>query len=197
MRRDLQIIADLTPQGARVLDLGCGTGELLAHLVRHKHVQGYGLDNDPGHINACVRKGVNVIDYDLDEGLDAFQSDSFDMVVMTETLQTIRRPDLLLDEMLRISRECIVTFPNFAHWRCRLLLATGGRMPVTKHMPYQWFDTPNIHLFTFRDFENLCRERSLHIAERFVVDQNYETGPAINLWPNLFGMVAFYRLARS
>ncbi len=196
MRRDLAIIADLVQPGARVLDLGCGTGELLEHLQRDKQVTGYGLDNDVGNITACLEKGVNVVDYDLDYGLAPFQDDAFDMVVMTETLQAVRRPDELLAEMLRIGREAIVTFPNFGHWYCRTTLAASGRMPVSRHLPYRWYDTPNIHLCTTRDFEALCSERNLRIIERFVVDGDYATGALINAWPNLFGVIAYYHLGR-
>lgn len=197
MRRDLEIIADLIEPGARVLDLGCGTGELLEHLQRERQVTGYGLDNDVDNITACLEKGVNVVDYDLDYGLEPFGDDTFDMVVMTETLQAVRRPDRLLREMLRIGRQCIVTFPNFGHWRLRLGLAVTGHMPVSRHLPYRWFDTPNIHLCTFADFEDLCRELDLTIIERFVVDRDYRTSPLINTWPNLFGVIAYYRLGRQ
>ena len=121
MRPDISIIADLVTADSRVLDLGCGDGELLAHLRRTKGVNGYGLEIDPEMITSCITAGVNVIEQDLDEGLTNFPSDSFDLVVMTDTLQSVKRPDVMLDEMLRIGRECIVTFPNFAHWRCRLI----------------------------------------------------------------------------
>ena len=121
MRPDISIIADLVTADSRVLDLGCGDGELLAHLRRTKGVNGYGLEIDPEMITSCITAGVNVIEQDLDQGLTNFPSDSFDLVVMTDTLQSVKRPDVMLDEMLRIGRECIVTFPNFAHWRCRLL----------------------------------------------------------------------------
>ncbi len=122
MRPDISIIADLVTADSRVLDLGCGDGELLAHLRRTKGVNGYGLEIDPEMITSCITAGVNVIEQDLDQGLTNFPSDSFDLVVMTDTLQSVKRPDVMLDEMLRIGRECIVTFPNFAHWRCRLYL---------------------------------------------------------------------------
>ena len=196
MRADLEIIADLVNPDARVLDLGCGEGELLAHLKRNKAVNGYGLEIDPGNITTCIRRGVNVIEQDLDEGLDNFADDSFDMVVMTETLQSVKAPVQMLKDMLRIGRECIVTFPNFGHWRCRLYLSTTGRMPVAKHLPHSWFDTPNIHLCTFLDFEQLCRTEGFNIIERFVVDAEYANRPLMNRFPNFFGTFAFYRLGR-
>ena len=195
MRPDLEIIAGLINPGARVLDLGCGNGELLAHLASAKGVNGYGIENDPDAITACVGAGVNVIDHDLDEGLDRFPDSSFDMVVMTETLQAVAEPRALLRDMLRVGEECVVTFPNFGHWRCRLQLAMSGRMPVAKHLPHAWFDTPNIHLCTFRDFEELVTDMGQPIISRFVVDDRHQ--PSFGRLPNLFGTTAFYRLGRG
>jgi methionine biosynthesis protein MetW len=197
MRTDLRIIADLINPNARVLDLGCGDGELLAHLQSVKNVNGYGLEIDAGNITTCINKGVNVIEQDLDAGLENFANQSFDMVVMTETLQSVKAPDLLLHEMLRIGEQCIVTFPNFAYWRCRAHLALRGRMPVSKHLPHSWYDTPNIHLCTFKDFEALCHQENLNIIERFTVDASHSTRPMINRFPNFFGAFAFYRLGKE
>jgi methionine biosynthesis protein MetW len=196
MRPDLEIVADLIAPGARVLDLGCGDGELLAFLRNERGVNGYGLDADAVMITRCIERGVNVIEHNLDDGLGNFTDDSFDYVVMTETLQAVRQPAQLIEEMLRIGRECIVTFPNFGHWRCRLLLASRGRMPVVSHLPHRWFDTPNIHLCTFADFEQLCRDKQLTIRSRFVVDERYRNRAMINAYPNLFGTFAFYHLGR-
>lgn len=196
MRADLRIISELVKPGARVLDLGCGTGDLLAWLQANKAVNGYGLEIDPDKITTCLGKGVNVLEQNLDEGLANFPTDSFDMVVMTETLQAVRQPDLMLEEMLRIGHECIVTFPNFGHWRCRAQLLLRGRMPVARHIPHTWYDTPNIHLCTFDDFEGLCRDKSLRIIQRFVVDARHVNRPIINRFPNFFGTYAFYRLGR-
>ena len=196
MRPDLAIIADLVNPGARVLDLGCGEGELLAHLQTNKDVNGYGLEIDPHNITTCLGKGVNVVEQDLDEGLGNFADDSFDMVVMTETLQSVRAPDLMIDEMLRIGTECVVTFPNFGHWRCRAYLATQGRMPIAEHLPHAWYNTPNIHLCTFKDFERMCNEKRLPIIERFVVNERHLSRPLANRFPNVFGHIAFYRLGR-
>ncbi len=197
LRPDLAIIADLINANARVLDLGCGEGDLLAYLQENKTVNGYGLDVDADNIRICLSKGVNVIEQDLDEGLKNFEDSSFDMVVMTETLQSVRRPDHLLEEMLRIGEECIVTFPNFGHWRCRLQLVTSGRMPVARHIPHSWYDTPNIHLCTFTDFETLCRDLKIRVIQRRVVNHNHVEQPWGSVLPNLLGPVAFYRLGRQ
>jgi len=196
MRADLRIISELVKPGARVLDLGCGTGDLLAWLQANKAVNGYGLEIDADNITTCMDKGVNVLEQNLDDGLANFPDDSFDMVVMTETLQAVREPDRMLQEMLRIGHECVVTFPNFGHWRCRAQLLFRGRMPVAKHIPHTWFDTPNIHLCTFDDFEGLCRDKGLPIIQRFVVDARHLNRPIINRFPNFFGTYAFYRLGR-
>jgi methionine biosynthesis protein MetW len=197
LRADLALIADLINPNARVLDLGCGEGDLLAFLQTEKQVNGYGLDVDDRNIRICMEKGVNVIEQDLDAGLDNFETNSFDMVIMTETLQSVRAPDKLLSEMLRIGHECIITFPNFGHWGCRLQLALRGRMPVAKHIPHAWFNTPNIHMCTFRDFEQLCSDLNFPIIERRVVDHRNLERPLGSVFPNLLGSVAFYRLGRA
>jgi len=197
MRADLKIIADQLEQGSRVLDLGCGRGELLAYLREHKAVNGYGLDIDPNNINACIDASVNVIEQDLNMGLANFPDDSFDTVVMTETIQAVTDPVAMLREMLRIGRNCVVTFPNFANWRCRTYLALRGQMPMAKHLPDAWYNSPNIHLCSFHDFEKLCQGLDIPIAERFVVDTSYRPRPLMNLLPNFFGTTAFYRLTRK
>ena len=197
MRPDLELVAKLIQPNSRVLDLGCGAGDLLQHLQQQKSVIGYGLDKDAENIQLCLSRGVNVIKQDLDGGLGNFQDDAFDMVIMTDTIQAVHQPQLLLREMLRVGRECVVTFPNFGHWRCRLNLAATGRMPVSKHLPHRWYDTPNIHLCTFNDFEALCAELRMAILQRRVVDQRHNEHSLINLAPNLLGSYGFYHLGRT
>lgn len=197
MRADLELIQDWIAPGSRVLDLGCGSGELLASLRDHKQVSGYGLEIDPDNIARCIELGVNVIEQDLDKGLSNFASAGFDVVVMTQALQAVHYPDLLLKEMLRVGRECIITLPNFGHWRCRWYLATKGRMPVSEFMPYTWYNTPNIHFCTFEDFENLCRALNIEVRERLAVDHDHRHGWASRLWPNLLGEIGIYRMAAA
>ena len=161
MRPELELISEWIRPGAQVLDLGCGDGALLAYLHEHRQVKGYGLEIDPANMVKCIQAGVNVIHADLEAGLADFGDSSFDYVIMTQTLQAVRQTEALLDEMLRVGRQGIVTFPNFGFWRCRLQIALHGLMPVVKTLPYQWYDTPNIHLCTVRDFFDLCREKNI------------------------------------
>lgn len=196
LRADLDIIQEWIKPDSHVLDLGCGDGELLRYLRDTKRVQGYGLEIDPDKISACIRNGVNVIEQDLDKELDNFGDKTFDTVVMTQSLQAMHYPDRVLEDMLRIGKEGILTFPNFAHWRCRLYLSTKGRMPVSDFMPYTWYNTPNIHFCTFQDFEDLCRQRSIQILNRLVVDQTHQSSRLSALWPNLLGEIAIYRITR-
>lgn len=197
MRADLELIQDWIAPGSRVLDLGCGNGELLAALRERKQIIGYGLEIDPDNINQCLEQGINVIEQDLDKGLKNFATASFDVVVMTQAIQAVHYPDLLLKEMLRVGRECIVTLPNFGHWRCRWYLATKGRMPVSEFMPYTWYNTPNIHFCTFADFENLCQTLNIEVRERFAVDHDHRHSLGSRLWPNLLGEIGIYRMAAA
>lgn len=193
---DLSIIHEWVHPGAHVLDVGCGDGSLLAELVGERGITGYGLEIDPIRISLCLERGVNVIEQDADQGLANFADASFDIVIMTQTLQAVRYPHLVLDEMLRIGRECIITFPNFAHWRCRTHLGGKGRMPVSCFMPYSWYDTPNIHFCTVLDFEALCTAKNLHVINRVVVDAQNRVTLATRTLPNLFGATAIYRVTR-
>lgn len=195
MRADLDIIQDWIPTGSRVLDLGCGDGELLAWLRDHKQVSGYGLEIDADNIAQCLQKGINVIEQDLDQGLSNFASNSFDVVVMTQALQAVQYPDKLLEEMLRIGRQCIITFPNFGHWRCRWDLMHKGQMPVSEFLPYTWYNTPNIHFCTFLDFEALCHQRQVRVLDRLAVDRLHRHNWVSRIWPNLFGEIGIYRVS--
>lgn len=194
MRRDFKVITRWIEPGSHVLDLACGDGELLQQLQQNKNVQGYGLEINEANILSCLKRRVNVIEQDIDKGLLNFADNSFDTVVMTSALQALHNPDKVLDEMLRVGKECIVTFPNFGHWRCRLYLSMKGRMPVSEFMPYSWYDTPNIHFCTFKDFEALCHNKNLDIVNRLVTDQQHQRNSLAQLIPNLFGEVAIYHL---
>ncbi len=196
MRQDLTRIQQWIALGSRVLDLGCGNGEFLLRLQNERQVKGLGLEIDAENINTALTAGLNIVEQDLDGGLDNFRDDSFDTVVMAHALQAVRAPHLVLDQMLRIGRECIVTFPNFAHWRCRIYLGTRGRMPVSKFMPYTWYDTPNIHFCTVTDFEKLCLERGINVLHREMVGPDNSSHTLARLWPNLFATTAIYHISR-
>ena len=196
LRPDLALIHDWVAPGSRVLDLGCGDGELLEVLARDKQVTGYGLEIDPVRINACLERGVDVIEQDINEGLHNIRDDAFDLVIMTQALQALKRPDKALDEMLRIARECIITFPNFAYWRHRLHLGMKGRMPVSKALPHAWYDTPNIHLSTFKDFEQLCRMRGYTIVDRAVGKDGGIGHWTSRTWPSMLSRMAVFRIRR-
>ena len=196
LRPEQRLIAEWITPGARVLDLGCGDGALLAALHQEKGVTGYGIETEPANIVACIARKVNVIQANLDEGLDGFDADSFDFVIMTQTVQAMRFPHRLLDEILNIGREGIVTFPNMGHWRCRLQFARG-RMPVTRHLPNTWYDTPNIHMCTVADFDDLCASQNITVLQRATVDSQHRAKKGMQLLPNLLAEIAVYRIMRG
>ncbi len=197
MRADLRLIEPWVEKESRVIDLGCGDGTLLAHLQQEKEVHGYGLEIAPEQITRCIEKGVNVIEHDLDKkGLSQFADQQFDTVIMTQALQAVRRPDAMLDDMMRLGRQGIVTFPNFGYWRCRHYLLWHGKMPMSKTLPHTWYNTPNIHLCTFKDFEALCAQKGIKILNREVVDAEFEQSSFARMWPNLFAEFAVYRISK-
>jgi methionine biosynthesis protein MetW len=188
----MKLIADLVPNKSRVLDLGCGSGELLAHLTRQQQCKGYGIELQDANVLACTARGVNVIQLNLEDGLNIFDDQSFDVVLQLDTLQHLRNTERMLRETARVGRIGIVSFPNFAHWPNRLSIARG-RMPVTKVLPYQWFDTPNIRVSTFADFEVLARQCGLRILDAFGI----QDGQAVRRWPNLRASVAVFKFERD
>ena len=189
-------ITEWIPQHARVLDLACGDGLLLEYLSNTKQAHGYGLENDAEQIAKCIQRGVNVIEKTLDKELEDFSDQSFDTVIMTQALQVMKHPDIILDEMLRVGKECIVTFPNFGNWRTRCYLMGVGRMPVTKKLPYQWYDTPNIHFCTVVDFEELCKQQGYQIIDKAMMAEQPINRQLKDRWPNLFAETAIYHLTR-
>jgi methionine biosynthesis protein MetW len=196
MRVDLDILEQWVTPGSRVLDLGCGDGSLLVRL-KDKKVTGYGLENDPEQIQRCIENGISVIEKTLDRELHDFGDQSFDTLIMTFALQVMQHPDIILDEMLRVGRECIVTIPNFGSLQARLALMFGGKMPVTKRLPYEWYNTPNIHFCTVADFEHFCRSRNYRVLNRKMISQSRINQPLKDLWPNLFAETAVYHLTRQ
>ena len=192
LRPDLQLIADWVAPASRVLDLGCGEGELLAWLQQHKQVNGYGVDFDVNNVVSCVKAGVNAIQGDLEAGLAEFEDQRFKHVVLSQTIQAMQHTEEILLEMLRVGREAIVTFPNFGYWQNRWQIMQG-HMPVSDDMPYQWYNTPNIHWCMLGDFENLCAKNHIRVLERVVMAH----GRRVSFLPNLRGSLAFYRVGRG
>ena len=188
-RQDFAIISNWVSFGSKVLDLGCGDGELLKFLRSSLEIKGYGVEKDDANWLACMEDGSNVIQMDLEDGLSGFEDQSFDTVILSQTLQAMHKTEEIVQEMLRVGREVIVTFPNFGYWRNRLQI-TNGRMPVSKTLPYQWYDTPNVHLCTINDFDQFCKNHKISILERRVIT-NSQT---VHFMPNLLGNLAMYRL---
>ena len=188
---NLQAIANLVPPGSRVLDLGCGDGSLLAYLQAERGCSGYGVELSDENVLACVRQGVNVIQLNLDEGLSMFGDQSFDVVLQIDTLQHLRNAEVVLRETARVGRMGIVAFPNFAHWPNRLSVL-GGRMPVTRRLPYQWYDTPNIRVGTLADLQVLALRNGLKVHEQFGLHE----GRRIHWWPNLRASTAVLKFSR-
>jgi methionine biosynthesis protein MetW len=191
-RNGIDHIAALVPQGSRVLDLGCGSGALMAHLRDQRGCRGFGIEIDDALVAQCIRRGVNVLQLNLEDGLSVFDDDSFDVVLQLDTLQNLRHTEQVLRETARVGHQAIVSFPNFAHWPNRLSVLRG-RMPVTKALPYQWFDTPNIRVGTFADFEVLARQCGLRVIDAFGLHE----GERVDRWPNLMASTAVFRFERA
>jgi methionine biosynthesis protein MetW len=187
----IEAIAERVPMGSRVLDLGCGDGALLAHLQTARGCAGYGVEIDDANVQACMQRGVNVLQLNLEEGLAMFGDASFDVVLQIDTLQHLRNAETMLRETARVGRTGIVAFPNFGHWLNRLAVLRG-RMPVTKRLPYEWFDTPNIRVGTFADFEALAARNQLKVADSF----GFQEGRIVRRWPNLLAGTAVFKLSR-
>ena len=190
-RNDMELIAELVPEGSRVLDLGCGDGTLLAHLRDKRGCRGFGIEIDDERLAACVRRDVKVLQLNLEDGLSLFEDRSFDVVLQLDTLQNLRNTEKMLLETARVGRTGIVSFPNFAHWPNRLRVL-GGRMPVTKVLPYEWYDTPNIRVGTYADFEVLARKHGLRILDSFGI----QDGRMVRGWPNLLAGTAVFKFSR-
>ncbi|MBH1961896.1 MAG: methionine biosynthesis protein MetW [Rhodocyclales bacterium] len=191
-RADFDLIASWVRPNERVLDLGCGDGSLLKRLIAERGAYGYGIEREEAGVQAAIAQGINVIQGDLEQGLSGFDDGTFSHVVLSRTLQTVKHTEHLLAEMLRVGKEAVVSFPNFAYWKNRMAVMQG-RMPVSEDLPYEWFDTPNLRFFTILDFESLCSKMELVIRERQVLD---EQGNLILEEPNFLGSLAIYRLGR-
>lgn len=192
LRSDFALIAKWVNPNSKVLDLGCGDGDLLTHLHITLKIRGYGIEKDDKNWLVAMQNGVNVIQMDLEDGLSGFENESFDTVILSQTLQAVQNTEYILQEMLRVGREAIVTFPNFGYWRHRIQLM-AGQMPVSKTLPYEWYNTPNVHLCTIGDFERLCEKLHIAIMERIVITD----GQSVSFMPNLMGNLAMYRLVRQ
>ncbi len=192
-RFDFAVIADWIPAGERVLDLGCGDGNLLRYLRETRKISGYGVEIAPDKVLACIRNGIDVIQMNIDQGLSSFEDQSFDHAIISQALQTMLETERILNEMLRVAREAVVSFPNFAY-RINREAIVRGHVPVSEDLPYEWYDTPNVRFFTIADFEALCSRLDIEIRERRAFDDN---GRPVIDDPNLNGSLAFYRLGRA
>ena len=192
----LSVIEKWVEVRSKVLDLGCGNGNILSELQKTKDINGLGVEIEEKNIEECLLQNINVIEQNIDDGLINFSNDSFDVVILSQTIQVLKNPNNALEEITRIGETCIVTIPNFGHWRSRLSLLLNGRMPVTSPLPESWYATPNIHLCTLKDFEMLCSELLITIQERVTVNSNNENKWYLNIWPNLFSASAIYKISK-
>ena len=190
-------INDWISRDSKVLDLGCGDGSLLNDLRKEKSASGLGIEIDAEKIKSCLKKGISVIEQDIDSGLENFGNQSFDYVVMSQSIQALKKPEVALEEIVRIGKECIVSIPNFANIKCRLQLFFKGQMPVSSALPYDWYSTPNLHLCSLEDFEELCKKSNIKIVERKLSKINGEESILMKLLPNLFSEGALYKLVKE
>ena len=190
-------INDWISRDSKVLDLGCGDGSLLNDLRKEKSASGLGIEIDAEKIKSCLKKGISVIEQDIDSGLENFGNQSFDYVVMSQSIQALKKPEVALEEIVRIGKECIVSIPNFANIKCRLQLFFKGQMPVSNALPHDWYSTPNLHLCSLEDFEKLCKKSNIKIVERKLSKINGEESVLMKLLPNLFSEVALYKLVKE
>jgi methionine biosynthesis protein MetW len=190
-------INDWISRDSKVLDLGCGDGSLLNDLRIEKSASGLGIEIDAEKIKSCLEKGISVIEQDIDSGLENFGNQSFDYVVMSQSIQALKKPEVALEEIVRIGKECIVSIPNFANIKCRLQLFFKGQMPVSGALPHDWYSTPNLHLCSLEDFEELCKQSNIKIVERKLSKINGEESILMKLLPNLFSEVALYKLVKE
>jgi len=191
-----EVIENWVMSGSRILDLGCGDGSILEALKLNKSVKGYGIEIDKKNIQSCLEKGLAVIEQNIDEGLSNFQDKSFDTVLVSQTIQVLKNPKQALDEITRIGHQSIIVIPNFGHWRARLTVFLGGKMPVTESLPEKWYETPNIHLCTVTDFENLCSELGIVVEERKILNSEGKVNTKFTGFSNLLSSSVIYRLSR-
>ena len=192
----LSVIEKWVEVRSKVLDLGCGNGNILSELQKTKDINGLGVEIEEKNIEECLLQNINVLEQNIDDGLINFSNDSFDVVILSQTIQVLKNPDTALEEITRIGKTCIVTIPNFGHWRSRLSLLLNGRMPVTSPLPESWHATPNIHLCTLKDFEMLCSELLISIEERVTISSNNQSKWYLDIWPNLFSASAIYKISK-
>ena len=192
VRPDFDVVTDWVQQGASVLDLGCGDGELLARLQRERGSIGYGVEIEDSAVLACLNRGLNVLQGNIESGLNLFDDGAFDVVILSQTLQATRHTEALVREVLRVGKSAIVTLPNFGHWSVRWQLGVGGRMPVSKRLPYQWYDTPNVHFSTITDFDVFCADKGITVERRAAL----AGGRAITFLPNVRGETAVFQIRR-
>ena len=192
----LSVIEKWVEVRSKVLDLGCGNGNILSELQKTKDINGLGVEIEEKNIEECLLQNINVLEQNIDDGLINFSNDSFDVVILSQTIQVLKNPDTALEEITRIGKTCIVTIPNFGHWRSRLSLLFNGRMPVTSPLPESWHATPNIHLCTLKDFEMLCSELLISIEERVTINSNNKSKWYLDIWPNLFSASAIYKISK-